>query len=135
MALAPTQTQASQERLVIATRAEPNSLDPQYSITGTNQATAMHMFETLLKRDENLRIGPGLATVFRPIDAYRWEVVLREDVRFHDGSPLTAKDVAFSLERASRVPFSPASFAPRVKMIERIDILDAHRLYLVTREP
>jgi peptide/nickel transport system substrate-binding protein len=126
---------AHASHLVIATRAEPNSIDPQFSAVGTNQATAMHMFETLFTRDAALKLQPALALEAQRVDALTWRLRLRPNVRFHDGSTLDAEDVVFSLTRARHVPFSPASFAGRVAKIASMRAIDALTVEILTTEP
>lgn len=121
--------------LVIAVRAEPNSIDPQFSAVGTNQATAMHMFDTLFTRDADLKLQPALALEAQRVDAMTWRLKLRPGVRFHDGTPFDAEDVIFSLTRARHVPFSPASFAGRVAKIARMRAVDPLTVEIATTEP
>ena len=45
------------------------------------------------------KIVPQVATAWRNIDDTHIEFDLRTDVKFHDGTPLTAEDVAFSAKR------------------------------------
>jgi len=114
---------------------EHQSIDPLFSRTGPNQMTAMHIFDRLISTDENLRATPALAESWRNIDAKTWEVKLRRNVTFHDGTPFTAEDVVFSLERAPNVPNSPASFADAVKSIDRMQVVDSHTLRFTTKTP
>jgi MarR-like DNA-binding transcriptional regulator SgrR of sgrS sRNA len=64
------------------------------------------IFETLVTTDLAGRLHPGLAVSWqkypgnRP-DSERWEFRLRHDVKFHDGTPLTAEIVAASLALAN----------------------------------
>ena len=58
------------------------------------------MYEALLDIDSNLAIVPQLALAWKPLDPTTWEFELRPDVTFHDGTPFTAADVVFSIERA-----------------------------------
>lgn len=46
-------------------------------------------------------LRPGLATTWKadPANPKRWVFILRDGVRFHDGKPLTARDVVFSFDR------------------------------------
>lgn len=125
----------AQSELIIATRAEPSSIDPQFSAVGANQATAAHLFETLFARDADLRLRPALALGAERVDPLTWRVRLRTGVRFHDGSAFDAADVVFSLERAARVPFSPAPFAGRVAKIAALRVLDPLTVEIVTRAP
>lgn len=56
-------------------------------------------------------------------------------MRFHDGSPFTSADVAYSLKRAPNVPNSPSSFAPYVKAITEILTPDPYTVILKTATP
>lgn len=55
---------------------------------------------TLLRRDADLAIQPDLATEWHlSEDRLTWTVTIRDDARFSDGTPLTARDVAFTFEQ------------------------------------
>lgn len=126
---------AARPLLTIGHSSEPSSMDPLFSRTGNNQAAAENIFERLVSTDENLQIQPGLAQSWEVISPTLWEIRLRPDVRFHDGSPLSADDVVFSLERASRVPNSPAPFSGAVRSIESLQVVDPLTLRVHTRKP
>lgn len=60
---------------------------------------------TLLKRDAALETQPDLAMKWAlSDDRLTWTITLRDDVTFSDGTPLTARDVAFTFERAKASP-------------------------------
>ena len=64
-----------------------------------------HTWEALTYLDQNLRPRPWLAQSWRSDDQGRvWVFTLRAGVRFHDGSPLTAADVAFCIRRIQGNP-------------------------------
>ncbi len=74
---------------------------------------------TLLKRDSNLNIIPDLAEKWTlSKDRLTWTVKIRKGVVFSDGSPLTAKDVAFTynkaLESGGKADISPLEAATAV---------------------
>lgn len=121
--------------LIIGRGNEQVSMDPQFARTGNNQTTAQHIFERLITLDENLRVQPGLAAAWKNIDPLTWEVKLRAGVTFHDGSPLTAEDVVFSLKRPPTIPNSPASFAPSVSNIASMDIVDPLTIMMKSKRP
>ena len=54
----------------------------------------------LVRRDRNLRLEAALAERWEQLDPTTWRFHLRRNVRFSDGSPFTAEDVAFSIARA-----------------------------------
>ena len=123
------------EDVVIGRANEPSAIDPQFSRTGNNQMTADNMFETLLFTDENLQMHPHLATEWTNIDPLTWEVSIRSDVTFHDGSPFTVDDVIFSLDRTDKVPNSPAPFTDMVSSVEKLEKIDDHKFRIITKTP
>ncbi|MGB9133274.1 MAG: ABC transporter substrate-binding protein [Methanosarcina sp.] len=59
---------------------------------------------TLFKKDSNAALINDLATNYTvSTDGVKWTVKIRNDVKFHDGVPLTAKDVAFTFNTAASV--------------------------------
>lgn len=87
----------------------PTAIDPHFHNNGQNNSNSSHIFDALTRQDEAQRIKPSLAESWRTIDDHTWEFKLRQGVVFHDGSPFTAEDVAFTLKRAPDVPRSPAA--------------------------
>jgi peptide/nickel transport system substrate-binding protein len=76
-------------------------------------ATSAHIrsvYDRLVELDSDLSLVPGLAVAWRIVDPTTWEFDLRPGVRFHDGTPLTAADVVFSIQRAKKSN-RPAGFA------------------------
>src|SRR6266545_4046967 len=82
----------------------PAILDPGAALEGTTPLIARQVFDTLVAwREGSTDIEPALATRWNASrDGLVWSFTLREGVRFHDGSPLTALDVAVSFDRQLR---------------------------------
>jgi peptide/nickel transport system substrate-binding protein len=58
------------------------------------------VFDHLAARDlKTGRVGPGLAVSWKALDDTTWEVKLRPNVKFHDGTPFGAKDVKATFDR------------------------------------
>ncbi len=78
------------------------TLDPHSANEGPTSTLLHHIYETLVDRATDGSLEPRLATEWRihPDDDTIWEFTLREGVTFHDGTPMTAEDVVFSLDRA-----------------------------------
>ena len=110
--------------LRIGLKAEPSSMDPHYHNLTPNNMMSEYTFDKLVKQDNKQNLKPGLAISWKPIDDLNWEFKLRRDVKFHDGSPFTAEDVKFTLERGPNVPNSPSSFARYMNHIKKIEIVD-----------
>ena len=126
---------AAATELRIGLSGEVTSLDPQFLAAQPNLTVARHVFESLTDVDAQTRLIPGLAERWRALDAITWEFNLRRNVKFHDGSPLTAEDVAFSLARPLSIKGSPGGFAAYVRAVASTTVVDAHTLRIKTRYP
>ncbi|MDQ1078117.1 ABC transporter substrate-binding protein [Pseudoroseomonas cervicalis] len=126
---------AAAQNLTFGVGSQVTSMDPHYHNLTPNSAVAGMIFGTLVQTDGRARLQPGLAESWRAVDDTTWEFRLREGVRFHDGRPMTAEDVAFTLARVPNVPNSPSSFAQFVRAVKQVEILDARTLRLHTDGP
>lgn len=121
--------------LRIGMGSQPSSMDPHYQILHPNEMVARHVFEPLVFMDERMQLQPGLATAWRPDGETAWVFELRENVRWHDGTPFTADDVVATIERAPNVPNSPASYSLYTRHITSIDVEGPHRIRFNTAGP
>jgi peptide/nickel transport system substrate-binding protein len=126
---------ARADSLSIGLSSDVTSVDPHWNNSGPNVSLATHVFEPLTLTDRNGRLIPGLATSWRAIDPTTWEFKLRPGVRFHDGSPFTADDVVFSIDRARTLQGSPASFASFVRPIVSVTAIGADTVRIKTAVP
>jgi peptide/nickel transport system substrate-binding protein len=126
---------AKDREVTIGLQAAITSIDPHYHNLSPNNGLLQHIFEPLIRRDENMKLVPCLATSWKALDDLTWEFKLRKGVRFHDGSPFTAEDVAFTLQRVPNVPNSPSSFATFTKSIVDVKILDPYTIVFKTATP
>lgn len=87
--------------ITIASESPPLSLDPaKNSNTAESQAYMSLAYEPLIKLEPDGSLGPGLATSWKYLDETQttFQLTLRSDAKFSDGSPVTAKQVVASLE-------------------------------------
>lgn len=113
---------------------EPTSIDPHFHNLSPNNSLARHMFDRLVLTDETQQLIPGLAESWKPIDDTTWEFKLRKGVKWHDGSPFTADDVIFTMERAPNVPNSPAGFGLYAKGKTAVKV-DDYTVHFKTESP
>lgn len=78
---------------------ETATIDPLFVFDYPDNAAMAIACESLLRQTPELTIAPGLATSVEYTSPTSLVVTLREGVTFWDGSPMTADDVAFSLQR------------------------------------
>ncbi|MBL5974564.1 MAG: ABC transporter substrate-binding protein [Candidatus Leucobacter sulfamidivorax] len=87
-------------------RGEPATLDWIRNAPVAGEIPQVPMCESLMRMEPDFSITPGLAESVDNPDPTTWIYHLRDGVQFHDGSPMTADDVAFSLDRAIHSPDS-----------------------------
>ena len=121
--------------LTVAVAAPVTSLDPHYHQLSPNNAVADMVFDRLVNTDAQSRQVPGLAVEWKAVEPTVWEFKLRPDVRFHNGNPFTAEDVAFTLARLPNVPNSPSSFAVYSRPIKRVEVVGPLTVRFHTAEP
>ncbi|WP_203077434.1 ABC transporter substrate-binding protein [Falsiroseomonas ponticola] len=128
-------TPALAQNLTVGMQTEPGTLDPQFNLLGSNTSALRNVYDTLLSRDQNLQVRPSLAESWRAVDGTTWEFKLRPGVRFHDGSPLTADDVKFTIERITRVANNPNSYATYIQGIREVQVVDPLTVRFLTDGP
>src|SRR6186713_2594906 len=72
--------------------------DPHAQNEGLNNNLNDALYERLTARDKQLKLIPALATSWEAVSPTVWRFHLRKGVVFHDGTPLTADDVVFSIQ-------------------------------------
>ena len=95
--------------------------DPHAQNEGINNLIGYHVYERLTARGRELQLVPSLATRWEQVDATTWRFHLRKGVRFHDGTPFTAEDVVFSIERAQLPSSNFKTFASAIGKPRRVD--------------
>ncbi len=121
--------------LRIGMSADVTSIDPHFVNITPNNNVAWHVFEALTHVDADARLIPGLAESWRAVDSTTWEFRLRRGVKFHDGSELTAEDVAFSIDRPATLKASPGPFTTFTRPIVAKEIPDRFTIRLRTAAP
>jgi peptide/nickel transport system substrate-binding protein len=77
-----------------------DSPNPLVALRTMQLAIAANCYDTLTFADQDFNLSPALATEWTASNgAQTWSFRLRNGVTFHDGSKLTSKDVAYTLNR------------------------------------
>jgi len=122
----------SAQDLTVGVRAGPDSIDPHWSTLGSQAESLRHIFDTLVGVDKDLQLQPAIATSWTPVDEDTWEFKIREGVKFHDGSDLTAEDVKFSIDRIPKVT-GPMSMTIYTKSVASVDVVDDYTVHVHTK--
>ena len=104
--------------LVVDTSFVVQTIDPQRMFEPTSQIAVKGMYDTLLTfRGQSTTPLPWLARSWKVSkDAKTFTFTLRRDVKFSDGTPLTAADVVFSFNRVINLKASPSFLLAGVKV-------------------
>ncbi len=86
--------------LRVASAFDPQTMDPHALALLYHTRVVTQIYEGLVNRDRNFALQPSLAVSWQMLDPTTWRFRLRPGVTFHDGSPFTADDAVFSIERA-----------------------------------
>lgn len=121
--------------LAVGLSGDVTSMDPHFHLYVPNQNIADHVYDRLIHRDDKLFMVPGLALSWKSVDDLTWELKLRPNVKFHDGSPFTAEDVKFSFERVPTIKDSPGLMTTYTRAIAAMEAVDALTVRIRTARP
>ena len=111
------------------------TLDPGVAVGTPGQTIRKLIWETLVDRDPTGRVVPQLAVSWEVSeDGLQWTFHLRQGVKFHDGTTLTAEDVKASIERIINPKYGLGRRAT-LNMIQRVDVKDEYTAVVVTAYP
>ena len=123
----------------------PATLDPMAALEGAGALVSRQVFDTLVAyRESSTDIEPALATRWAVSrDGLTWSFTLRDGVRFHDGTPLTAKEAAAHFERwlkpESRPPGGAMVWTTLLRgipgVVKEVHAPDARTLRFVLLQP
>ncbi len=100
LAPAELQAQTKDDTLVYALQSDVQNWDPPNSVLRESIILGYNVFDHLAARDlKTGKVGPSLALSWKSLDDTTWEVKLRPNVKFHDGTPFGAKDVKATFDR------------------------------------
>lgn len=116
----------------MAVAGDANTMDPHANNAGNTTLILRQVYEPLIHRGQKLEKIPGLATEWSNPSPNVWRFKLRQGVKFHDGSTMTADDVVFSIQRA----LAPTSdFKLYVSGITEAKKVDESTVDLITSTP
>ncbi|NLU75676.1 ABC transporter substrate-binding protein [Streptomyces sp. HNM0575] len=112
------------------------TLDPHVAPNFVDQARAKALFDTLATYNDDMSVRGRLAESWESdASGRRWHIRLRK-ASFHDGEPVTAKDVLYSYRRAA----DPKTGSPSQQLLSAVDFgksraSGARELTLVLKDP
>src|SRR5262245_34172693 len=121
--------------LVVGMSQDLPGLDPHPSTSTITYQVLSLVYQGLVDFDRDLKIKPVLAESWKvSADGRQWTFALRKGVKFHNGRPLTASDVKFSLERILD-PKTAARGRGSLSIIESVQAVDAQTVRVHLTRP
>ena len=88
--------------VVVGITQDMDSLDPHKAVAAGTDEVLFNIFEGLVKPDKDGNLLPAIASAYEIApDGMRYTFTLRDGVQFHNGEPVTAEDVIYSLKRCA----------------------------------
>lgn len=122
-----------QETITIGVANDITTLDPQGSNTDANMMAFTLTHETLVEVDpETNEVIPGMATSWTTSeDGCTFTFEIPDNVTFSDGTPCTASDIKFTLERAAESSFTKT----KVELVTGIEVIDDTHVAVTISKP
>ena len=115
-------------KLIFASSTDEIRLDPNTTTWNTDIMISFNIYETLYRVNrDGTGLEPSAAESYDVSDDLKvWTFYLRKGLKFSDGTPLTAEDVAFSIERGLAEWKNPDHPEQGVELLEAGEILIEH---------
>ncbi len=124
----------SENIVTLALDVPPTNLDPRIGTDASSERLVQLIFNSLVRKDEAASIVPDLAESWEIPDPTTYVFRLREGVRFHDGRPLTARDVVYTFQTVMDGSIRTAK-AGTYRLLDEVEALDDHTVVFRLSEP
>ena len=125
---------AEPDTLVMIIESSPTNLDPRVGLDAFSERIDDLLFDDLLTRDLHFNVQPGLAERWEIPDPLTYIFHLHHDVHFHDGRPLTSRDVKWTFDTLLQGKILTTKSAV-YKWVDHIDAPDDFTIVFHLKEP
>jgi peptide/nickel transport system substrate-binding protein len=122
------------DRLVMIIENSPTNLDPRIGLDAQSERIDELLFDDLCTRDEQLNVQPGLAERWEIPDPLTYVFHLHRGVKFHDGRPLTSRDVKWTFDSLLQGKIRSTK-AAAYRPVDHIDAPDDFTVVFHLKEP
>ncbi len=120
---APAPVPAVAPLLRVASAFDPQTMDPHAVALLYHSRVASQVYDALLNRDAQFQLEAALALSWQMVSPTVWRFKLRPGVVFHDGTPFSADDAVFSLQRALLPPSQRGFQLKGLAAVRKVDAL------------
>ena len=110
--------------------------DPRVTQSRHEEQVIVQIFDQLIMSDETGKLSPGLATAWDiSPDATSLRLKLREDVKFHDGTPFNAESVKFTLDTIVDPATGSQGAVDMLGPYDKTEVLGSHEVRIHFKAP
>jgi peptide/nickel transport system substrate-binding protein len=120
--------------LVMIIESSPTNLDPRVGIDAQSERIDNLIFDDLLSRGDDLNVAPGLAESWEIPDPLTYVFHLHHGAKFHDGRPLTSRDVKWTFDSLFQGKIHSVK-AANYKFVDHIEARDDFTVVFHMKEP
>jgi peptide/nickel transport system substrate-binding protein len=136
LACAPKIRRTDSNELVYVLEQNVLELDPRWAISSQEVKVSRLVAPALVSVDQqSLEPRLELAEAVTAVDPLTWEVTVKPGLRFSDGTPLTARDVAYTFNSTIDPKVKAAYLRQFSDRLERVVVLDERRARFHLRQP
>jgi peptide/nickel transport system substrate-binding protein len=136
MSLGFSSAHAAKDSLVVADVFPVKNLDYNNNATGSMGNIAAQIWDPLLYRDPvDATLHPHLVTAWKTISPTVWEFTLRPGIKYHNGNPLNAECVRFTIEDRILNPDQKATNRSGWTWVKKVEVIDDLTFRIITEKP
>ncbi len=120
--------------LVMIIESSPTNLDPRIGLDAQSERIDELLFDDLCTRDDHLNVQPGLAERWEIPNPLTYVFHLHQGVKFHDGRPLTSRDVKWTFDSLLQGKIRSTK-AAAYRPVDHIDAPDDYTVVFHLKEP
>jgi peptide/nickel transport system substrate-binding protein len=123
-------------KLVLGVPVDANTLDTlQVNTTNPEFTLLTNLFDTLVFRDNQMKIQPMLAETWELENDTTWVFHLRKGAKFQNGEPVDAKAVKYTFDRAMDPAQKSKDQTVKYVNLDRVEVVDDYTVKLITKAP
>jgi peptide/nickel transport system substrate-binding protein len=127
-------TKPDPHTLVMIIESSPTNLDPRVGLDGQSERIDELLFDALLTRDDHFNVQAGLAERWEVPDPLTYIFHLHKGVRFHNGNPLTSRDVKWTFDSLLQGKIRSAKSAA-YRFVDHLEAPDDSTIVFHLKEP
>lgn len=126
---------AGKKELILLQGSDTQGFDPHKSNYNPDVVMTVNLYDMLLDWGQDGKLKPALATEWKNVNDKTWQFKLRKGVKFHNGEPLTAETVEFSLDRTGPNGDPKAVTRNQFTTVDKIEVVDEYTVNVITKVP